>query len=427
MGKYHRRRGGPVSLEPNLTCIPILREKYRAIGNEIRYLAGNLLITGVHDDPTARTSTVVCHARNVIYWSVRRASAQPEACVIVFVWGTRPEALKVGPVVAELKAPRAPVKTIATGQHWNLLAGTPAETDLRDALSLGLQAAGNPVRWVSQAIPTLKDALSSLAPSVVVVQGDTASAIAGAKAAHELGMPIAHIEAGIRSGNLEEPWPEEMFRREITTLASWHYTPTSTTYANLVSEGIPASRIRLTGNTVVSALARYTDAVARPPLNHIVLTMHRREWLNWVDMPVFLGEVAEACLNHPRLQVIWPVHPAVKARWPEEWTRPDNLWTESPYPYNQMMDLLSDATGLATDSGGLVEEAATFGIPTAILRKTNDRPEAVDAGIARQYSPTALREAIDWLAQGQPRHPSNTFGDPSAASQIAQELTRLLD
>lgn len=346
--------------------------------------------------------------------------------MIVFVWGTRPEALKVGPIVAELKAAHTPVSTIATGQHWNLLQGTPAETDLADALSLGIQAGGDPVQWVARAVPLLTDALQSLAPSIVVVQGDTASAIAGAKAAHELGIPIAHVEAGIRSHNLEEPWPEEAFRREITQLATWHYTPTSTTYANLLSEGIPASRIRLTGNTVVSALARYSHVIAQPPGNHIVLTMHRREWLQTVDLPAFLGEVAEACLDHPRLTIIWPVHPAVKAKWPEDWTNPKNLWIDPPLPYGEMIELLSRAQGLATDSGGLVEEAATLGIPTAILRQTNDRPEAVDAGIARQFAPTELRSAINCIAQGTlERRPTTTFGDWSAASQIAQDLTRL--
>lgn len=357
--------------------------------------------------------------------------------MIVFVWGTRPEALKIGPVVAELASRQIPYRTIATGQHWNLLQGTPAETDLKDATSLGLPSSGEPIRWIAEVVPVLISTLASLDPTVVVVQGDTASALAGAKAAHHIGIPVAHIEAGIRSHNLEEPWPEEGFRREITKLATWHYTPTSTTYANLIAEGVPAQRIRLTGNTVVSALARYTHAVAQPPEDHIVLTMHRREWLQWVDLAAFLGEVAEACLDHPRLTIIWPVHPAVKAKWPEEWSNPKNLWLESPLPYGQMMELLAKARGLATDSGGLVEEAATLGIPTAILRKTNDRPEAVDAGVAKQFSPKELRKAIDWLAYDwlnkrpsiigfPPRAPTNAFGDWTAATQIAEELTRLL-
>lgn len=337
------------------------------------------------------------------------------------IFGTRPEAIKLGCVVAELRALDVKPRCIATGQHWDLLRGTPAESDLADSYSLGLPAKADPQRWISLAIPLIAHHLEG---PLVVVQGDTASALAGARAAHERGFAVAHIEAGVRSGNLEEPCPEEAFRREITQLATIHYAPTSTCYANLIAEGVDHTKIRITGNPVVSALQRYANAKPQPPGDHVVLTMHRREWLQWVDLPVWLGELAEACLDHPRLNIVWPVHPAVRAKWPHDWTNPKNLWIDPPLPYREMVDLLSRAKGLATDSGGLVEEAATLGIPTAILRNANDRPEAVEAGVARQFAPSNLRDALNWLATDLARTPSAIYGTPDAACEIARDLVR---
>jgi UDP-N-acetylglucosamine 2-epimerase (non-hydrolysing) len=344
---------------------------------------------------------------------------------IAIVYGTRPEAIKLGPVVAELKALGITPQLLNTGQHWDLLRGTPAETDLKDSISLGLPSKSDPRRWTSLAVPAICNVLGDA--SLVVVQGDTSSALAGAYAAHSLGIPVAHVEAGVRSGNLEEPWPEEGFRREITQLASWHYAPTSTCFANLIAEGVPENHIRLTGNPVVSALARYADAKPQPPKRHIILTMHRREWLERVDMPQFLGELAQACLDHPRNAIVWPVHPAVKAQWPSDWTQPPNLDIWEPFGYTFMVKALSAAWGLATDSGGLVEEATTLGIPTAIMRNSNDRPEAVEAGIARQFPPESIQEAIRHLADiNHPRIPSNTFGTPQSAFHIAEHLSTLV-
>lgn len=353
---------------------------------------------------------------------------------IAIVYGTRPECIKVGPVVAELKALGITPQLISTGQHWDLLRGTPAETDLADSLSLALPSKSDPLRWVNVAVPAISDAICALnsmmnhlpTPPVVVVQGDTSSAFAGADAADELHVPLCHIEAGIRSGNLEEPWPEEGFRREITQLATWHYAPTQHCVDNLLKEGIPADRVILTGNPVVSALQRYAGAKPQVPTKHIILTMHRREWLQCTDVLHFVDDVGVWCLANPDYRVCWPVHPAVAPKIPLGPTYPPNLWMSTPLPYEPMIRLLENAWGLVTDSGGLVEEATTLGVPTAILRNANDRPEAVETGGAKQFNPENPGEALTWLVNNdRPRIPCDVYGTPASASHIAQHLASL--
>jgi UDP-N-acetylglucosamine 2-epimerase (non-hydrolysing) len=348
--------------------------------------------------------------------------------VLTLVFGTRPEAVKLGPIAAELRILHVPFRIIATGQHTDLLAGSPAESDLRDSTSLGLASINDPAKWLRTAVPRLENALEMLDASLVVVQGDTASALAGARAACLQELPVAHVEAGVRSGNVGEPWPEEGYRQEITRLAAYHYAASTQAYANLLAEGVNASHVRLTGNPVVSALVRYADAKPRKPEPFVVLTMHRREWLVRQQVPDFYAAVCEACREHPALDVLWPVHPAVRPHLDALSMRhhPKNLWLERPWSYETMVDTLSRACGLVTDSGGLVEEAATLGIPTAILRRFNDRPEAVEAGIAIQMDPTDVRIAIAFLAGGGlARKPTDVYGDASAASQVARHLASL--
>jgi UDP-N-acetylglucosamine 2-epimerase (non-hydrolysing) len=349
--------------------------------------------------------------------------------VLTVVFGTRPEACKLGPIAAELRVLHVPFRIICTGQHTDLLEGSPAESDLRDNISLGLASINNPVKWLRTAVPRLEGALDILEASLVVVQGDTASALAGARAARLQELPVVHVEAGVRSGCAEEPWPEEGYRREITRLAAYHYAASTQAYANLLAEGVNASHVRLTGNPAVSALVWYANAKPRKPEPFVVLTMHRREWLVRQQVPDFYAAVCEACREHPALDVLWPVHPAVRPYLDavDKRGQPKNLWLERPFAYETMVDTLSRACGLVTDSGGLVEEAATLGVPTAILRRHNDRPEAVEAGIAIQMDPTDVRIAIAFLAGGGlARKPTDVYGDATAASQIVRHLSQLV-
>ena len=350
---------------------------------------------------------------------------------VAFVYGTRAEAIKVGPIVAELRNLGLRPELICTGQHWSLLAGTPAENDLRDSVSLGLPSTGAVGMWVAKAVLHVQKALLEVRATSVVVQGDTMSVLAGAWAARRLGIPVIHVEAGIRSGNLEEPYPEERIRRGVARIAELHLCATVQNAANLRAEGVPESRIRVTGNSVVSALARYTlNGHFAEPLPHVLVTMHRREWLETGEKRVIecIQAVSDCADRHPHLIFQWPMHPGVaeivrRSKMPA----PRKLLVTEPLPYRRMAKVLAQSIGIATDSGGLQEEAAALGVPCAVLRNVTDRPESIQAGVARRFDPTpaGITQAISTLlASDLPRKRVDCYGTSDAAVRIAREIAQ---
>lgn len=350
---------------------------------------------------------------------------------LLMVWGTRPEAIKLGPVAAELTALGVNWGAVATGQHTSLLAGTPAATDLAQSESLAMPSDGNVPRWLTVVQDKLTSLIDERQPNLIVVQGDTMSAHVGAMTARVLGVPLAHIEAGVRSHDLSDPWPEEVTRVEIAKIARWHYAPTSTAFGNLVAEGVPTEHIRLTGNTAVSALAKYLGdlhALAAPD-DTVLVTLHRRAIQVGPKANLLYGAIRHEALMHPRVRFIWPIHPGL-AKVVKRLAEPANLALSNPIDYCRFMLLLSEARGVITDSGGLVEEATTLGVPTIILRHRNDRPEAIEAGVAAQCEPDMLGVArgVRLLLDGSlTRAPSSAFGDASAAKAIAQHLATVVE
>jgi len=345
---------------------------------------------------------------------------------ILLICGTRPECIKLGPVAAELAALGANWRCLLTGQHTSLLLGTPAESDLAGAHTLALASDGNVARWMTYAQERLTAYLREAQPKLVVVQGDTMSAHVGAVTATLLGIPVAHVEAGVRSHDLNNPWPEESTRVSIAQLARWHYAPTTTAFANLMQEGIPENQVRLTGNTSVSALTRYVGNVqAHPrPDQTIMVTLHRREIQHEAVANLLYGAVRHQAFLRPQVRFVWPLHPAM-AKVVKRLQEPVNLAITEPLGYPAFVRLVADSLGVLTDSGGLVEECATLGVPCVILRAVNDRPEAVDAGCAVLLSPTAAgvgggtRLLLDGVLQ---RGPSCVFGFSDAARQVAKHL-----
>lgn len=347
--------------------------------------------------------------------------------MLVLVWGTRPEALKLGPIAAALKAAHIPYRSISTGQHTSLLAGGPALTDLADSESLGLPTTGELVEWPIRANWALQAMFKNRGATLVVVQGDTMSALAGALAAARLRIPVAHVEAGVRSGDLENPFPEERFRRQITQHATYHFAPTLTAFDNLVAEGVGREAIFLTGNPIVSAIARYSDAQpVQAPDMRVLFTMHRREWLNGGVREVLDG-LTESAECYQELEIMWPMHPGVAKQLPSSWTQqlPRNVRLVAPLDYRPMLRTLAQSLGLATDSGGLQEEAACLGVPCAVLRYVTDRPESVEAGVARMFPPSrvGVTDAFTALRERRiRREATNLYGKPDAAEKIAKIL-----
>ena len=348
---------------------------------------------------------------------------------LAFVLGTRPEIVKVVPVLAELHAMRKRPLICMTGQHTELARGMPGAKEFANATSLGLASDGNVVTYLNRARQAAKAWLKKQQKiRYVVVQGDTMSALAGAQAASELDIPVAHIEAGVRSHNLADPWPEEQARVTIDGIADLCLAPTLTAKQNLLAEGVPQGNIRVTGNTCVSSIKRYTDAVPQEEsMATILITLHRRE----LRESGRVRGVLEALMKITHFELMagvafWlPMHPAMQQYF-KELQLPPNFILTGPLAYKQMVEGLAGVRGVLTDSGGLVEEAATLGVPTAILRYANDRPEAVDAGIARRYNPTpkGVEKAIRALvARDIERKATNCFGNESAAHNVAVELT----
>lgn len=353
---------------------------------------------------------------------------------LVVLYGTRPEAIKLGPCVASLRSLGVEPTLIATGQHTDLLKGTPAETDLAGSCSLNLPSNGDIGAWLEHAVPEIGRTLETLTPiACVIVQGDTMSAYAGALAAKKLHLPLAHVEAGLRSFRDSDPWPEEIIRKQITRRADLHFAPTATARRNLFDESIPTRAIYLTGNPIVSAIARYTgQEPVKTPENRILVTLHRREWVD--HGPAHVNQMLDALVDvaqaHPETEFTWPMHPNVKriAR-PELRVLPINLDITAPLPYKQAISTLAHATGVITDSGGLQEEAAILGIPACVLRNASDRPESLNTGVAQLLPPRpeSITEAAKLLLSKRlPRIPITDYGLPDAANKIAAILAKLV-
>ncbi len=268
-----------------------------------------------------------------------------------------------------------------------------------------------------------------------IVQGDTESAFLGALAAFYRKVPVAHVEAGLRTYNLERPFPEEGLRQMISRLACMHFAPTERARSALVREGVEPEKILLTGNTVVDAqqwiVARHGIRREGPAEHgHILVTSHRRE--HWgEDLENIFHAIADIAREHPHVRIVFPVHlnPAVQRPAHAILQGLFNVRLAAPFDYLGMQEALINASLLLTDSGGLQEEAPTFGVPTLVLRRETERPEAVEAGCARIVG--SSREAIvretnrllaDPDAARAMRCVANPFGDGQAARRIAQAV-----
>lgn len=316
---------------------------------------------------------------------------------VMAIFGTRPEAIKVAPVLGALEAsPGLEPVVVVTGQHREMLAQVLDLFGIEPQHDLGLCAPGQTLSQITtRALAGLEDVLDSVRPDAVLVQGDTTTTFAGALAAFYKQVPVFHLEAGLRTHDLESPFPEEANRQLTTRLASLHLAPTLGNKANLVAEGVDPERIAVTGNTVIDALL---DAVARSdgygdvaladldddPRRVVLVTAHRRE--SWGEGHAAVGRaVAEIAATEPDVLVVLPVHrnPVVREALLPLLEGLPNVRIVEPLAYGGLVRLMARSHLILTDSGGIQEERPSLGKPVLVLRDTTERPEAVVAGTVR--------------------------------------------
>ena len=362
--------------------------------------------------------------------------ALPTDNTILIVAGTRPEAIKLAFVIRALKD--FDVRLIATGQHLELFDAALRDAGLKPDISLDLMRPGqDPATFLARTAPQLAAAMAKIQPALVLVQGDTATAYAGALAAHRLGFPIAHVEAGLRTSRIDDPFPEELFRRAIARLATLHFAPTERAAAALLRENIKPCNIHVTGNTGIDHLFDAIKAVAPArslpsDLNisspFAIATVHRRENRGARLRSIGLGlERTATMLNLP---IILPLHPAPELQ-PLRALLSGNKWISviAPLDHASMVHLQANASLVLTDSGGLQEEAVTLGTPVVILRDETERQEAVLAGRAclAGADPDRISESAAKLLLAGRFPPSSLFGDGKAGSRIANLIADWLN
>ena len=363
------------------------------------------------------------------------------------VIGTRPEAVKLAPVIAALRGV-LPVTVCATGQHRDLLDTALADFGIVPDLNLDLMRSGQrPEDVVAAALPMLRRAITATRAAAVIVQGDTASAFAGAQAGAYAGVPVVHVEAGLRSDSIAEPFPEELHRRAIAQLSTLHFAPTAAAAAALLEAGIPAAAVHLVGNTGIDALLHVaerltSDTAARahaeamlPVLDAqrplLLATVHRRE-----NHGARLNDIATAleqlAVQHGA-QVVVPVHPnpAVRSVLEARLGHIPAIHLVPPLRYPAFVTLLQRARAVLTDSGGVQEEAPALGCPVLVLRSTTERREGVAAGTALLVGtdPGAIiaatrRLLTDDVAHARMARVALPYGDGRAATRIAAILAQ---
>ncbi|MFA7603448.1 MAG: UDP-N-acetylglucosamine 2-epimerase (non-hydrolyzing) [Novosphingobium sp.] len=365
---------------------------------------------------------------------------------ILVVFGTRPEAIKLFPVVEALKADgRFAVSVCVSAQHRGMLDQVLEVAGIVPDHDLDVMKPDQSLDALTAALLTgLGRVMDAVRPDRVVVQGDTATAMAGALAAYYRKIPVDHVEAGLRSGNIYHPWPEEINRKIIGAMAATHFAPTETAAAALTRENVPPERIHVTGNTVIDALHWVSARIeAQPELaaglaglearfagKRIVgVTSHRRE--NFGGGLEAIAEAIRRIAVRPDVALIFPVHPNpnVRAVMNDALTGLGNVALIEPLDYPHFARLLSLAEIMLTDSGGVQEEAPALGKPVLVMRETTERPEGIAAGTAKLVGTDAGRIVTeistlldDKAAYEAMARAHNPFGDGHAARRIAEIL-----
>lgn len=363
---------------------------------------------------------------------------------ILTVFGTRPEAIKMAPLV-KLLSQQAGIdaRVCVTAQHREMLDQVLELFDIKPDFDLNIMKAGQNLTGVSNAILTgIEPVLQQFRPDLVLVHGDTSTTFCTTLAAFYQRIPIGHVEAGLRTGNLLSPWPEEANRRLTGVLATLHFAPTEQARHNLLAEGTAASTVHITGNTVIDALLWVTEKLQNTPqlvrlmqatfpflrdsARMVLITGHRRE--NFGDgFERICAAIRSLALQFPDIDLVYPVHLNPNVREPVNRLLQglDNVHLIEPQEYLPFVYLMTRSHIILTDSGGIQEEAPSLGKPVLLMRDTTERPEAVAAGTVQLVGTDAatIEQAVAALLTDQARydrmsHAHNPYGDGRACRRI---------
>lgn len=363
---------------------------------------------------------------------------------VLIVFGTRPEAIKLFPVVAALaQQPGLVVRTCVTAQHRGLLDQVLAIAGLTPDIDLDLMEPGQSLdRLTARLLVGLGDVMDAEKPDRVIVQGDTATAMVGALAAYYRKVPVSHVEAGLRSGDIWQPWPEEVNRRIVAPIADQHFAPTETAADALKRENIDPATIHVTGNTVIDALLATRARIAEKPglasdlddiagrfagKRTVLVTTHRRE--NFGDGMANIAHALGRIAERPDVAILFPVHPNpnVVSVMDAQLGNRTNIARIDPLDYPHFVRALGLCHLALTDSGGVQEEAPALGKPVLVMRETTERPEGVAAGTAKLIGTDAdriVREVSalldDDAAYSAMSRAHNPFGDGRSSARIAR-------
>nr|WP_294810999.1 UDP-N-acetylglucosamine 2-epimerase (non-hydrolyzing) [uncultured Sphingomonas sp.] len=376
---------------------------------------------------------------------------QPKRVLLVF--GTRPEAIKMAPLYLELKKhPQdLDVRVCVTAQHREMLDQVLNVFGIVPDIDLNLMKSGQTLYDVTTAVLTgMGKVLADERPDVVLVHGDTTTSMATALASFYAGIPIGHVEAGLRTHNLQAPFPEELNRQFTGKLSRWHFAPTERSRDNLLAEQVSPEQITITGNTVIDALMWVVDQIERDETKrealiaridgllpfpwqssqYVVVTGHRRE--NFGDGFLQICKaIKELAIAYPGMQFVYPVHfnPNVRGPVGDILSGLANVHLIEPLDYEPFLYLLKNCHLVLTDSGGIQEEAPSLGKPVLVMRETTERPEAVDAGTVMLVGArkakifegvAALVENEDLYRRMSRAH--NPYGDGKACQRIVDVL-----
>lgn len=371
--------------------------------------------------------------------------------VITILFGTRPELIKLAPLINLARSnPDIECEVIFSGQHQELVLDIISFFDIKIDHELSVMAAGQSInQLLAKALIKLEEVFDRHPKNriALVVQGDTTTVLAGALVAFSKRIPVAHVEAGLRSFDMDHPFPEEGNRQLASRIAKWHFAPTETSRFNLINEGIPNDQIEITGNTVVDAVihVRRTFEISSvndyfPTLpftvdsNHklILVTAHRRENHGQGIINICTA-IKDILKDFPDVRIVWPVHlnPGVKEVVESSFKDNKQVALLKPLNYPELMSVLDKAEFVLTDSGGIQEECPSFNKPVLILRETTERPEVVEVGAGRLVG-TNINVIVDEckkLLNSEAHYKSmsnvkNPFGDGYASERILRSILK---